>query len=74
MKVDGNIKLPELIRSTLLLSKKDIGLKRYIAKSVRFWNSVTLKMGIAFDFWLQLANHKPQRSDHDIVCKANNGT
>ena len=41
---------------------------------VRFLNSVTLKMGIYLDFLLQLHNHKPQQSDSDIVCNANNGT
>ena len=30
---------------------------------------MTLKMGAAFEFSLQLANHKPQRSDFGIVCK-----
>ena len=34
---------------------------------------MTLKMGLALEFSL-LANHKPQRSDFGVVCKANNGT
>ena len=32
MDVDRNIKVPDLILSTLLLSKTDIGLKRFFAK------------------------------------------
>ena len=35
---------------------------------------VTLKMGVALHFSLQLANHKSQRSDFGAVCKANNET
>ena len=37
---------------------------------------MTLQMGVALDFSLQLGNHKPQRSDFaaDIVYMANNGT
>ena len=35
---------------------------------------MTLKMGVALEFSLQLGNYKPQRSDSDTVCKANNGT
>ena len=74
MKVDRYITLPDLILSTFLRSKTDVGLKRFFAKYVPFWNSVTLKMGVALEFSLQLANHKPQRSNFGIVCKANNGT
>ena len=37
-------------------------------------NFVTLKMGVALHFSLQLANHKSQRSDFGVVCKASNGT
>ena len=37
-------------------------------------NFVTLKMGVALHFSLQLANHKSQRSDLGAVCKANNDT
>ena len=29
-------------------------------------------MGVALEFSLQLGNHKPQQSDFDTVCKANN--
>ena len=35
---------------------------------------MTLKMGVALEFSLQLANHKPQQSDFGVVCMANNGT
>ena len=35
---------------------------------------MTLKMGVALEFAMQLGNHKPQLSDFDIVCKANNDT
>ena len=31
-------------------------------------------MGVALHFSLQLANHKSQPYDFDVVCKANNGT
>ena len=34
---------------------------------------MTLKMGVALHFSLQLANHKSQRSDFGAVCKANEG-
>ena len=47
MDVDRNIKVPDLILSTLLLSKTDIGLKRSFAKWAQFLNFVTLKMGVA---------------------------
>ena len=74
MNVDRNIKVPDLILSTLLLSKTDIGLKRFFAKYAHFLNFVTLKMGVAFHFSLQLANRKSYRSDFGPVYKANNGT
>ena len=35
---------------------------------------MSIKMGVALEFSLQLANHKQQPSDFGIVCKANNGT
>ena len=76
MNVDRNINVPDLILSTLLLSKTDIGLKRFFfsQNSHNFLYFVTLKMGAALHFSLQLANHKSQGSDFDAVCKANNGT
>ena len=74
MDVDRNIKVPDLILSTLLLSKTDVGLKRFFAKKAQFLNFVTLKMEVALHFSLQLANHKSQRSDLGAVCKANNDT
>ena len=74
MDVDRNIKVPDLILSTPLLSKTDIGLKRFFAKQAQFLNIVTLKMGVALHFSLQLANHKSQRSDFGAVCKASNDT
>ena len=74
MNVDRNIKVPDLILSTLLLSKTDIGLKRFFAKKAQFLNFVTLKMGVALNFSLQLDNHKSQRSDFGAVYKPNNGT
>ena len=64
----------DLILSTLLLSKIDIGLRRFFAKKAQFLNVVNLKMGVAIHFSLQLANHSSQRSDYGAVCKANNGT
>ena len=73
MNVDNNIKVP-LILSSLLLSKTIIGLKCFFAKKAQFLNFVTLKMGVALHFSLQLANHKTQRSDFGAVYKANNGT
>ena len=63
MNVDRNIKVPALILSNPLLSKADIGLKRFFAKKAQFLNFVILKMGVALHFSLQLANHKSQRSD-----------
>ena len=74
MNVDRNIKVPDFILSTLLLSKPDIGLKRFFAKYAHFFNFVTLKMGVALHLSLQLTSHKSQRSDFGAVCKANNGT
>ena len=74
MNVGRNIKVPDLILSTLLLSKTDIGLKRFFATLAHFLNFVTLKMGVALHFSLQLANHTSQRPDVGVVCKANNGT
>ena len=74
MDVDRSIKVPDLILSTLLLSKTDIGLKRFFAKGAQFLNFVTLKMGVALHFSLQIANHKSQRSDCGALCKANNDT
>ena len=73
MNVDRNIKVPDLILSTLLLSKNDIGLKRFFAKYAQFLNFVTLKIGVALRFSLQLAHHNSQRSDFGAVWKGNNG-
>ena len=60
MNVDRNIKVPDLILSTLLLSKTDIDLKRvfFFAKKAQFLNFVTFKMGVALHFSLKLATHK----------------
>ena len=33
---------------------------------------MTLKIGVALPYSLQLANHKSQRSDFGAVCKVNN--
>ena len=75
MNVDRNIKVvPDLILSILLLSKADIVLKRVFAKRHIFFNFVTLKIWVALHCALHLANHKTQRSDFDVVSKANNGT
>ena len=74
MNVDRNIKVPDLILSTLLFSKNDIGLKSFFAKWAHFFNFVSLKKGVALHFSLQLAIHKSQRSDFGAVCKANIGT
>ena len=74
MNVDRNVEVPDLILSTLLLSKTDFGLKRFFAKWAQFLNFVTLKMGVALHFSLQLAKHKSYRSDFGPVYKANNGT
>ena len=72
MNVDRNIKVPDLLLSTILLSKTNIGLKRLFRKIDQFLNFLTLKMGVALHFSLQLANHKSQRSDFGAECKANN--
>ena len=75
MNVDRNIKVPDLILSTLLLSKTDIGLKLFFRKiGTLFFIFVTLKLGDALLFSLQLVNHKSQRSEFGAVYKANNGT
>ena len=74
MDVERNIKVPDLILSILLLSKTDIGLKSFFAKYAQFFNFVTLKMGVALHFSLQLANHKSQWPDFAAVCKANNAS
>ena len=74
MNVDRNRKVPDLIFSTLLLSKNDIGLKSLFAKYAYFVNFETLKMGIALHFSVQLANHKSQRFYFGAIFKANNGT
>ena len=74
MNVDRNIKVPDLILSTFLLSKTVISFKRVLAKKPQFCNFVTLKMGVALHVLLQLASHKSQRSDFRVVCKANNST
>ena len=74
MNVDRNIKLPDLILSTPLLSKlilkTDIGLKLCFRKKCK----MTLKMWVALELSLHLGNQKPQCHDFDILCKANNGT
>ena len=67
MNFDRSIRLPDLILFILVLNF-------FFAKKVRFWNSVTSKLGDALEFSLQIGNQKPQRSDFDSVCKANNGT
>ena len=54
MKVDRNMKLPDLILSTILLSKIDGCLKSFFRKKAQFRNSVTLKMRVALEFSLQL--------------------
>ena len=74
MNGDRNIKVPDSILSTLLLSKTELGLKRFSQNMHIFFNFVTLKMGVALHFSLQFDNHKSQRSDFAAVCKANNGT
>ena len=74
MNVDRNIKVPDLILSTHLLSKTDIGLKRFICKIGTIFELCDFKNGGRLYFSLQLANHKSQRSDFGAVCKANNGT
>ena len=72
MNVDRNIKVPDLLLFTLLLSKTDIGLKRFFAKYAPFFNFETLRMGVALYFSWQLANHKSQWSNFGAVCTANN--
>ena len=74
MDFDIFIKVPDVILSTLLLSKIDIGLKRFFRKIGTIVELYDLKKGVALHFLLQLANHKSQRSDYGAVCKANNDT
>ena len=68
MNADINIKVPDLVLSTLLLSKTDIRFKCVFAKYAQILNFVTLKMGVALHFLMQLTNHKSQRSDFGVVC------
>ena len=74
MTADRNIKVPNLILSTFLLSQTDIVLKRFIAKIGTIFELCDIKMEVALHLSLQLANFKSQRSDFGAVCKANNGT
>ena len=74
MNLDRNIKVPDLILSTLLLSKTRYWFKTFFRKIGTIFELCDLKMGVALHFSLQLANHKSQRSDFGAVCKANNGT
>ena len=54
MNVDRNIKVPDLLLCTILLSKTDIGLKRFFAKYAQFLNVVTLKMGVALTLRIEM--------------------
>ena len=75
MNVDINIKVTDLILSNLLLSNSDTGLERFFRKlGTSYYNFLTSKMGVALHLSLQLANHKSQRSDFGVICKANIGT
>ena len=55
MNVDRNIKVPYLILSTLLLSKTDIGLKRFFRNKGTFFELCDIKIGVALHISLQLA-------------------
>ena len=50
MDVDRNIKVPDLILSTLLLSKTDIGLKSFFAKKAQFFELCDFKNGGCLTF------------------------
>ena len=55
--------------SSLLLSKTDIGLKRFFfAHNVRYVNSVTFRIWVALEFLRYLDNHESQRFDFCIEC------
>ena len=60
--------------SSLFLSKTDIGLKLFFAHNVRYGNSVTFRIGVAFDSLQYLDNHEPQCFDFCIECKPNDRT
>ena len=48
MNVNRNIKVPDLISSIFLLSRTDIGLKRFSQNGYIFVNFVTLKWGLPY--------------------------
>ena len=74
MNVDRNIKLPDMILSTVLLSKQ-IMVSNYLGKKGKILELCDFRNGgTALEFSLQIGNQKPQRSDFDSVCRANNGT
>ena len=50
MDADRNIKIPDLILSTLLLSKTDIGLKRFFRKIVTIFELCDFKNGGCLTF------------------------
>ena len=69
MNAGRSIKVPELVLSTLLLSIKPILVKNvFFAKKAQLLNFVTLKMGVALHFLMQLTNHKSQWSDFGVMC------
>ena len=60
--------LPDIIMSFLLLSKRDIGLKHFFPHNVRYGNSVTFRIWVAFEFLQYLDNHEPQCFNFCIEC------
>ena len=57
MNVDRNIKVPDLSLSTLLLSKTDIGLKRFFRKIVTIFDLCDFNNGGCLTFFV--AAHQP---------------
>ena len=74
MNIEKNIKVPSLIMSLILFSNTNIGLKLFCSIKCKTLNYLTLKMGVAITFSLQLGNHKPQCSYFEILFKVNNCT
>ena len=73
MNVDRKIKLPDLILSTVLLSKQIFYFKLFFRKKGKILELCDFKNEAALEFSLQIGYQKPQLSDFDSVCKANNG-
>ena len=66
--------LPNFIMSFLLFSKTGVGLKLCFVYNVRYGNSVTFRIGVAYASLQYFDNHETRRSNFCIECKPNVGT